>query len=70
MGSPGPDCLMEARSQYLQAEEFELARGVTDRLSGFFVMSGFYDDVRELNVELLNYEQHPCSDELDRKNLH
>lgn len=51
---------MEARSQYLQAAEFGLARDVTDRLSSFFVMSGFYDYLRELNVALLNYELHPA----------
>jgi tetratricopeptide (TPR) repeat protein len=56
----GPDCFMEARSQYLQAGEFGLARDVTDRLSSFFVMRGFYDDVRVLNVALLNHELHPA----------
>jgi tetratricopeptide (TPR) repeat protein len=50
---------MEARSQFLQAKEFELARTVTDRLSGFLVRSGFYDGARQLNMELLNYEKHP-----------
>ena len=59
LGLSWVDCLMEARSQYLQAKELELARSVTDRLSGFLVRSGFYDGVRQLNVELLNYEKHP-----------
>ena len=59
LGLSWVDCLMEARSQYLQAKELELARGVTDRLSGFLVRSGFYDGVRQLNAELLNYESHP-----------
>ena len=59
LGLSWVDCLMEARSQYLQAEELELARSVTDRLSGLLVRSGFYDGVRQLNAELLNYEKHP-----------
>ncbi len=53
------DCLMEARYQYLQAKELELARIITDRLSGFLVQSGLYDGARQLNFELLNYERHP-----------
>jgi tetratricopeptide (TPR) repeat protein len=59
LGLSWVDCLMEARSQFLQAKEFELARTVTDRLSGFLVRSGFYDGARQLNMELLNYEKHP-----------
>ena len=59
LGLSGMDCLMEARSQYLQAKELELARIVTDPLSGFLVRIGFYDGVRQLNVELLNYESDP-----------
>ena len=59
LGLSRVDCLMEARSQYLIAEELELARKVTDRLSGFFTRSGFYDGVRMLNAELLDYEEHP-----------
>ena len=50
---------MEARSRYLQAKELELARSVTDRLSNFLVRRGFYDGVRQLNAELLNYGRHP-----------
>ena len=59
LGLSWVDCLMEARSQYLQAKELKLARSVTDRLSGFLVRSGFYDGVRQLNAELLNYETDP-----------
>ncbi|MFA6373927.1 MAG: CHAT domain-containing protein, partial [Methanothrix sp.] len=59
LGLSWVDCLMEARSQYLQAKELELARSVTNRLSGFLAASGFYDGVRQLNAELLNYENHP-----------
>ena len=55
------DCLMEARSQYLQAGALDQARDVTDRLSSFFTRSGFYDGVRHLNSELLQYEEHPSS---------
>jgi tetratricopeptide (TPR) repeat protein len=43
----------------LQAKEIELARDITDRLSGFLVQSGFYDGVRKLNAELLKFEIHP-----------
>jgi tetratricopeptide (TPR) repeat protein len=53
------DCLTEARSQCLRAKELGLARIVTDRLSTFLERRGFYDDVRHLNAELLNYEIHP-----------
>ena len=59
LGLSWVDCLMEARSQFLQAKELELARTVTDGLSGFLVQSGFYDGARKLNAELLNYEKHP-----------
>ena len=59
LGLSWVDCLMEARSQYLQAKMHEHARGVTDRLSGSLVISGFYDGARKLNAELLNYEKHP-----------
>jgi hypothetical protein len=59
LGHSWVDCLMEARTQYLHATEIKLARSVTDRLSGFFVQSGFYDGVRQLNAEMLNYEYIP-----------
>ena len=54
-------CVIEARSHYLNAEEIELARGLTMRLSGSLILSGFYDEVRQLNAELLSYEEHPSS---------
>lgn len=59
LGLSWVDCLMEARYQYLQAKEFEHARTVTDRLSGFLVRSGLYDGARQLNFELLTCENHP-----------
>jgi len=59
LGLSSMDCLMEARYQYLQAKELDLARGVINRLSVFLVRSGFYDGARQLNAELLNYERHP-----------
>ena len=55
------DCLLEARSQYLQAGDYERAREVTDLISGFFTRSGLYDGVRRLNEELLRYEEHPAT---------
>jgi len=59
IGLSWADCLMEARSQYLQAGEMDQARSVTDRLSIQFLIRGFYDGVRHLNSELLQYEEHP-----------
>jgi tetratricopeptide (TPR) repeat protein len=59
LGLSWVDCLMEARTQYLQAEALESARDVTDRLSDVFMRSGLYDGVRLLNSELLEYEEHP-----------
>ena len=59
LGLSWMECLMEARSQYLQAEELDLARGMTNRLSIILLRSGFYDGIRQLNAELLNYESHP-----------
>jgi tetratricopeptide (TPR) repeat protein len=59
LGLTWVDCLMEARSQYLDALELGLARSSTDRLSDLLTRSGLYDDVRQLNAELLNFETHP-----------
>jgi len=59
LGLTWVDCLLEARSQYLQAEDYEQAREVTARVSGFFTRSGLYDGVRQLNAELLRHEEHP-----------
>jgi len=53
------ESLMEARSQYLQAGELDLARDVNKQLSNIFVRSGFYGGVRRLNLELLQYQEHP-----------
>ena len=61
LGLSWVDCLMEARSQFLQANEFEFARRVTDRISGILVKGGFYDDVRLLNADLLDYKKYPSS---------
>jgi len=59
LGLSWVDCLMESRSQYLHAKEIELARSVTDRLSGSLVISGLYDIIRTLNMELPDYAKHP-----------
>jgi tetratricopeptide (TPR) repeat protein len=61
LGLTSMDCVMEARSHFLRAEEIELARGLTMRLSDSLMLSGFYEDVRQLNAELLDYEAHPSS---------
>lgn len=61
LGLTSMNCIMEARSQYLSAEEIELARVLTIRLSGSLILSGFYNEVMQLNAELLDYEKHPSS---------
>ena len=54
LGLSWVDCLMEARSQYLDAEEYELAGVMTDRLSSIFMIGGHYDEVQQINDEILN----------------
>ena len=61
LGLSRVDCLMEARSKYLMAQEIKLALGLTDRLSGIFFGNGFYDGVRRINAEMLSYEEHPSN---------
>jgi tetratricopeptide (TPR) repeat protein len=58
LGLSWVDCLMEARFQYLRAGEIDLARKITSRLSDRLARAGFYDHVRQLNMELLDYEKH------------
>jgi len=53
------DCMLEARFQYLRAGDIDLARKITSRLSDRLARAGFYDNMRELNMELLDYENHP-----------
>jgi tetratricopeptide (TPR) repeat protein len=50
---------LEARARFLDAEAYESAREVTDRLSSFLVGRAVYDDVRQLNEELLDHHSHP-----------
>jgi len=52
-------CLLEARTQYLAAGDYESARAVTDHLSAVFMLSGACREVMRLNLELLEYEEHP-----------
>jgi len=59
LGLSWVDCMMEARSAYLQAQSLGQARDVTDRLSFVFTRSGFYDGVRSLNSKLLEFETLP-----------
>ena len=59
LGLSWVDCMMYARSAYLQAQSLEPARNATDLISGFFVTCGFYDLVRLMNFELLGFEEHP-----------
>ncbi len=59
IGLTWPDCLMEARSQYLQAGALDQARGVTNELSDFLNLGGSYTWERKLNLEMLQYQEHP-----------
>jgi tetratricopeptide (TPR) repeat protein len=52
-------CLLEARAQYLAAGDHEQARALTDYLSNALMLIGAYREVVRLNLELLEYEEHP-----------
>jgi tetratricopeptide (TPR) repeat protein len=58
LGLSWGDCLLEARGQYLAAEENEQARTVTGRISGFLARRGLYGEVVRLNQDLLCHEEH------------
>jgi tetratricopeptide (TPR) repeat protein len=53
------DCMMEARSQYLSAEEFEETLKQTGLISRILMKGGSYDEVARLNMELLSIKEHP-----------
>ena len=50
------DCLLESRIQYILADEFDKALNATNILSSFYINNGLYEDVRNLNHELLKYQ--------------
>lgn len=52
---------LEARSRFLDAEAFQSARQITDRLSDFFMTRGLYGEVIQLNEEMNSHEMHPGS---------
>ncbi len=52
------DCLLEARGQYIAAEEPEQARSVTASISGYLERRGYYSLIIRLNEELLSTEMH------------
>ncbi len=52
------DCLLEARGQYLAAEDLESARPVTARISGYLERRGYYSEMIMLNEQLLRLERH------------
>lgn len=54
------DCLLETRFQYLNAGMLDMARKVTDRLSGSLEIYGLYDIIRKLNMELPDHERYPA----------
>jgi tetratricopeptide (TPR) repeat protein len=53
------DCLLEARSQFIAAGDYDEARKVTGRISEFLTHQGLYDELLRINLELLTYENHP-----------
>ncbi|HEX6291055.1 MAG TPA: CHAT domain-containing protein [Herpetosiphonaceae bacterium] len=53
------DCLLEARTHYLAADDVAAARGVTCRINTVLGRWGLDDDLEQLNHELLGYELHP-----------
>jgi tetratricopeptide (TPR) repeat protein len=60
LGLSWVECLTEAHEQYLAAGEYQDARAVTARISGFLVRSGLYRELIRLNEEMLGYEEHPA----------
>jgi tetratricopeptide (TPR) repeat protein len=52
------DCLMEARGQYMAAEDSEKARAVTESISGYLERRGYYSELIRLNEQLLRLERH------------
>jgi len=61
LGLSSVDCLMQARSQYINAMDIKHARNLTNRLANSLILTGFYDSVRQLNAEILHYEKHSSS---------
>jgi tetratricopeptide (TPR) repeat protein len=49
----------EERMQHIEAADYSLAREATDHLSGFLMMRGLYEDVNQLNLNMLKYDEHP-----------
>lgn len=52
------DCLLEARGQYLAADEPDKAREITARISGYLERRGYYSEIIRLNEQLLRLERH------------
>jgi tetratricopeptide (TPR) repeat protein len=61
LGLSWVDCLLEARIQYLQANDLERARDATNILSSHYLNKGNYEDVKDLNNYLIKYEPHSRS---------
>lgn len=59
LGLTWVECLREARTRFILAGDCDGARAATDRLSGYLVRQGFYDESRRLNLELLIGQRHP-----------
>jgi tetratricopeptide (TPR) repeat protein len=50
---------LEARTRFLEAENYERARKITRDISNPFVQWALYDDVIRLNEDMLQHERHP-----------
>ncbi|VVB96564.1 Tetratricopeptide repeat protein [uncultured archaeon] len=53
------DVDLESRVQYILAEDYENATGITERISGIYRRQGLYSEIQQLNEELLKYYEHP-----------
>ena len=52
-------CLMEARAQYLAAEDYEQAAAVTESINGLLLGPGLYDEIVRLSEEVLEHGEFP-----------
>jgi len=53
-------CLLEARAQYLAAEDYERAAAVTERIDGSLELQSLYDEVVRLSEEILEHGEFPA----------
>ncbi len=53
------DVNLEARAQYILAENYGNATEITERISSFYRLQGLYGEIQQLNEELLQHYEHP-----------